>query len=303
MQTPRGPMQLSVIIVSHNTRELLAECLRSLADPLAGVTYEVCVIDNASHDASVSLVEENFPSVRLIRRETNTGFAAAMNAGLAATTGEFVCWLNPDARLFDGSIAAILHLFAQNDRVGVIGPRIVNADQTLQFSCRAFPSFVTAFFGRNSVLSRWFPRNPISTRYLKSDWDHASTRKVDWVSGACLFHRRVVSDELSGVDERFFMYMEDLDFCLRATQIGWEIVYEPAFRVMHLVGGSSRHIPFRSAIALHRSIWRYYAKHFRRSLLIDSLSAIVIAGRCLLMLGDTMIGTLLARVKPGNASS
>jgi len=278
-------VDLSVIIVSHNTRELLAACLQSLAEHLRGVAHEVCVVDNASTDGSAAMVRERFPGVRLLADERNRGFSVAVNAAIAVTAGRYVCWLNPDARLLNGGMAAVLAYFDAHERVGVVGPQLVNADGSVQLSSRAFPSYATAFFNRNSLLTRFFPRNRFTRHYLHTDRDPGVVQETDWVSGACLIHRR----ELGGPDERFFMYMEDIDFCLRARAAGWGVAYHPALRVLHHIGGSSRSMPVRRAIVLHRSIWRYYAKHFRRNPLLDGVSAMLIWGRCLVMMAEAVL--------------
>lgn len=278
-------VDLSVIVVSHNTRELLAECLDSLAEQLRGIAHEVCVIDNASADGSAAMVRERFPGVRLLAAERNRGFAAGVNAGLAVTTGRYVCWLNSDARLLNGGMAEVLAYLDVQARVGVIGPQLVNANGSVQHSSRGFPSYATAFSNRNSLLTRFFPRNRFTRDYLHTDRDHGVVQETDWVSGACLIHRR----ELGGLDERFFMYMEDIDFCLRAARGEWRVVYHPALRVLHHIGASSRSRPVRRAIVLHRSIWRYYAKHFRRNPLLDAVSAALISARCLVMMAEAAL--------------
>jgi N-acetylglucosaminyl-diphospho-decaprenol L-rhamnosyltransferase len=276
---------LSIVIVSHNARELLAACLASLDEHLRGVEHEVCVVDNASTDGSADLVREQFPRVRLLVEPRNRGFAAAVNAAMEATSGRYVCWLNPDARLLGGGMSEVLEYLEAHERVGIAGPQLVNADGSVQHSFRSFPSYATALFNRNSLLTRLFPRNRFTRRYLLTDLDRNAVQETDWVSGACLIHRRA----LGTLDDRFFLYMEDIDFCLRARAAGWGIVYHPALRVLHHIGGSSRRVPVRRVVALHRSIWRYYAKHFRRNPLLDAASAAVIWGRCLLMMTEALL--------------
>jgi GT2 family glycosyltransferase len=278
-------VQLSVVVVSHNTRELLAACLESLNEHLRGVEHEVCVVENASTDGSAALVRERFPRVRLLANARNRGFSAAVNAAIAATTGRYVCWLNPDTRLLDDGMAAVLAYLDANERVGVVGPQLVNGDGSVQLSFRSFPSYATAFFNRNSLLTRFFPRNRHTRDYLRTDRAHDVVQETDWVSGACLIHRRT----LGSLDERFFMYMEDIDFCLRAREGGWSVVYHPSLRVLHHIGGSSRRMPVRRVIVLHRSIWHYYAKHFRRNPLLDAASAVMIWGRCALMMAEALL--------------
>ncbi len=272
-------MSLSIIVVNYNTRRLLATCLESLAAHVR-VEHEVIVIDNASADGSADMVRAQFPDVRLLAMETNLGFAAAVNAGISATTGQYVCWLNPDARVLNEGMAEVLAYLEEHAEVGIVGPQVVNPDGSMQHSSRMFPTVRAVFFNRNSLMTRFFPENRFSRRYLGMDRDRETIHQTDWVSGACLIHRR----DVGLLDERFFLYMEDIDFCLRATRAGWKVMYHPALRVMHQIGASSRHFPVRRVIAMHRSIWRYYAKHFHRNVVLDAASAALIGARCLLMM-------------------
>jgi GT2 family glycosyltransferase len=249
------------------------------------VEHEVVVIDNASGDGSADMVRAQFPNVRLLAMEKNLGFGAAVNAGIKATTGRYICWLNPDARLLNEGMAEVLAYLDEHAEAGIVGPQVVNPDGSMQHSSRMFPTVSAAFFNRNSLMTRFFPENRFSRRFLGMDRDRETVHQTDWVSGACLIHRR----EVGLLDERFFLYMEDIDFCLRATQAGWKVIYHPGLRVMHQIGASSRHMPVRRVIALHRSIWRYYAKHFHRNVLFDAASAAMIGARCLLMMAEALL--------------
>ncbi|HLL77125.1 MAG TPA: glycosyltransferase family 2 protein [Pyrinomonadaceae bacterium] len=294
-------MQLSVIVVSYNTRGLLTSCLGSVERYMAGVEHEVCVVDNASSDGGAALVREMFPRARVLSSPRNLGFAAAVNMGLGATSGRYVLWLNPDAEILNGGISALLSYMEAEPGVGIVGPQLLNTDGSIQLSCRSFPSYDAALFNRHSLLTSWFPQNRYTRRYLHTDWDHMSARAVDWVSGACLLHRREVSDQIGGLDERFFIYMEDIDFCLRAGGAGWEVIYHPAMLARHHIGGSSRQAPYRTVVELHRSVWRYYAKHFTRSPLKDVLAGAAIWGRCAAMLCQAAVGRGDARLRRGPA--
>lgn len=281
-------MQLSIIIVNFNAEDFLPDCLSSIEKHLSGIDYEICLLDNASSDASVEVVRQRFPAVTLIANQENLGFAKAVNIGLKHTTGKYVIWLNPDSEVLNQAIRHLLQYFNDHPQVGIIGAQLINTDGTIQLSCRSFPSYKTALFNRYSLMTKLFPKNRFSQAYLHTDWDHNSIKAVDWVSGACLVHRREVSDRLQGLDEQFFMYSEDVDFCLRAKRGGWEVHYHPAFKVLHHIGGSSKQIPYRMLIERHRSMWRYYAKHYQRSLVKDVLVKAAIWGRC---------GFILAREK------
>ncbi len=273
-------MTLSVIIVTFNSGPYLRRCLRSLETNLAGLDWEACVVDNASQDGSLDQIQSEFPWVRLIANSKNLGFAPAVNQGLRQTTGRYVLWLNPDAELLDKGFGILLRYLEEHPAVGILGAQLKNPHGDRQLSCRSFPSYRTAFFHRYALLSRLFPSNRWSRAYLHSDWSGDRIQEVDWVSGACLLHRREVSDHLEGVDERFFMYCEDVDFCLRAKQKGWATFYHPAAQVLHQIGGSTRQIRRRMTLERHRSMWRYYRKHFRPNPLKDLFVGAVLWARC-----------------------
>jgi len=268
-------------------------CLRSIESRFAGVTYEVCVVDNASKDRTRKIVRDQFPRVQLIVNERNLGFAAGVNQGLERTHGPFVLWLNPDAEILSDGLKELFQYMEREPKVGIIGPQILDPDGGVQLSCRSFPSYRTVLCHRYSLLTRWLPQNRFTRDYLHADWDHGEIREVDWVSGACLFHRRAVLRDIGGLDDRFFMYCEDVDFCLRARQAGWAVRYHPGMRVLHQIGGSSGQAPLRMAVERHRSMWRYYAKHFRRNRLKDVTVGTGILGRCMWM---AMRGALVPKV-------
>jgi GT2 family glycosyltransferase len=282
-------MLLSVIIVTYNSAQHLRHCLASIEEHLKDVDYEVCLVDNASDDDSADLAGAAGGRVRLLSNSRNLGFAAATNIGLKNTSGHYVMWLNPDATIEGGDVGDLLRYMDRNGDVGILGPQVLNADGTVQLSCRSFPSYSAAFFNRYSLLTKLFPSNRYSRRYLHSDWDHQSLREVDWVSGACLLHRRSLLEDIGELDEHYFMYIEDIDFCLRANRAGWKIHYLPGLRVRHHIGGSSRQVPFSMIVELHKSIWRYYAKHFRRNALKDAVGWAVVWGRCAGMLARAIL--------------
>lgn len=280
---------LSVIIVNYNSGELLKRCLNSLRCFLTGVSHEICVVDNTSSDGSVPLAQREFPHVRWIVNPSNLGFAAALNLGLRATSGRYILWLNPDAELLNSGMAELIRYLDQNPSVGILGPLLVNPDGSRQLSCRSFPSYRTALFHRYALLTRLFPGNPYSRQYLHSGRYSETIHDVDWVSGACLLHRREVAERLGGLDERFFMYCEDVDFCLRARRAGWTTQHHPGARVLHYIGVSSRHAAVRMIAERHRSLWRYYRKHFHPNPLKDLAVGPAIAARCGLQLAQNAI--------------
>ena len=290
-------MDLSVVVVSFNGRDYLRRCVASVLEHTQGVSCELIVVDNASWDGSAQMVETEFPQVALIRLPVNVGFAAGCNRGIERAAGEFVLLLNPDTELAEDALSSMVAYCRQNPSVGILGPKLLNSDGSLQLSCRRFPSHLTSLFNRRSVLTRLFPGNPISRRYLMTDWAHDRIAPVDWLSGACLMLRREMVERIGGMDEGYFMYIEDVDLCYRAHQAGYEVVYFPQVAVTHHIGRSTETMPNRSIVQWHRSMWRYYRKHMRGNLLLDVLTLAGIAARCAYQLALQNGRRLLARAR------
>lgn len=282
-------MDLSVIVVNYNAGPFVEQCLASVQQWLIGIQHEVCVVDNASMDGSPALIRNRFPQVRLLLNSRNVGFAAAINEGLRETRGRYVLWLNPDAELLDAGITTLLEYLNANSSVGILGPQLIDPDGSIQLSCRSFPSYQTVLSHRYSLLTHWVPLNAYSRHYLLTEWDHASVREVDWVSGACLLHRREILEKVGNLDEQFFMYCEDVDFCFRTKQAGWSVQYHPAMKVVHHIAGSSRHVSRRMIVEHHRSMWRYYTKHFSRNSVKDTVTSMGIAVHCAVKLMSSFL--------------
>jgi GT2 family glycosyltransferase len=217
---------ISVVIVSYNTRDMTAECLRTLDRGLQGIPSEIIVVDNGSADGSVEAIRADFPAVRVIANPDNTGFGAANNLGMQAARGDFFLLLNSDAFPEPEAAATMLAYLRENPRAGVVGPRTLNKDGSLQISCYKFPSPAHAW-QENLWLSRGY-----------SDWAHDTEREVEFIIGACMLVRREVFAEVGGFDEKFFMYSEETDWQRRIWDAGWKIVFLPNARVTHLGGAS-----------------------------------------------------------------
>lgn len=261
---------LSLVIVTYNSAPHIGACLASLPRALEGLTSEVIVVDNASGDGTASAVRSGFPHVVLIERAVNGGFAAGINEGLARAAGRYVAWINPDTEVVAGRFAdAVAWLDAHPD-VGIAGLRMIDRAGNVEPSARGFPGFHSAIGHRYSLLTRLWPGNPFSKRYLRTGDDRDGVTPADWVSGAALVHRRSVSEALGGLDEQFFMYCEDVDFCYRASKAGSAVRYVPAVTLRHEIGASSGTAKPAMIRARHESLWRYYRKHFRRSPLKDA---------------------------------
>jgi GT2 family glycosyltransferase len=253
---------LSVLVVSFNTRDLLGACLRSLPAGLRRHGYEVIVADNGSNDGSVAMLRRDWPSVTVLELGANLGFARATNRALAHARGRHALLLNSDAEIQPEALDRLVDFLDATPSAGVAAPRLLNTDLSDQGTARAFPTPAVVLFGRRSPLTRLFPRNRWSRRYLVGR-DRAGDRpfEVDWVSGACMMVRREAVAAAGPLDEGFFMYWEDADWCRRIKTSGYHVYCVPGARVIHHEGGSSGGRRARLVWTFHRSAYRYFAKH------------------------------------------
>lgn len=251
---------LSVTICSWNTIDDLRACLASLRAVKDEAHFEVVVVDNASEDGSPDMVAAEFPEFRLLRQTKNLGFTGGHNLAIAERRGHDVALLNSDTVVHPGAIRALTAYFKDHPEAGIIGPKLLNPDGSLQFSCRRFPNPVAAAF-RNTVLGRIFPNNRYVREYLMQDWPHDLPREVDWLSGAALFARGEVVDKVGVLDDTLFMFCEDVDWCKRTWQAGWKVVYVPQAVITHAIGRSTDRVANKMIVRFHRSMFRYYLKH------------------------------------------
>ncbi len=257
-------VDVSVVIVNWNARDDLARCLLSLRPAQRRLRLLVSVVDNGSTDGSVPLITRRFPEVRVLPMRRNLGFAAANNVVLRSVAARYHLLLNPDCLVHEHAIERLVEHADANPAAGLLAPMLLNGDGSLQSSCRRFPS-VGAMLFRNTPLGQLVRDNRWARAYLMADWDHREAREVDWLSGACLMVRDQTLAEIGLLDERFFMYCEDMDWCLRAHQSGWRVTYLPTARVTHLIGRSSDHCPLAMVREHHRSMSRYVRKHYGRA--------------------------------------
>jgi GT2 family glycosyltransferase len=255
-----GP-RVDVLIVNYRAYDELQRCLESL-EPVRSTFPQVIVVDHESTREPASRLTARFPWIELIARPTNDGFAAGVNLAARSTRSPFLLLVNPDCVITTSMCGQLMTEIENRPDVAVAGPRIRNADGTVQPSARRFPDFTTAVAGRSSWLTRVLPDNPFSRRNLPARESHLSEpTQVDWVSGACMLVRREAFDAVDGLDEGFFLYWEDADFCRRLAQAGWRTLYVPAATAVHVGGRSSRHAADASLEAFHRSAYRLYSKH------------------------------------------
>lgn len=253
---------VSVVIVNWNAGVELRACLAALFASEGGDPQQVILVDNASTDGSQSGLTAAYPALEVIQNPTNVGFARAVNQGLRAARGQFVVLLNPDVILRSSALPSLMQFMMTHPDAGVAGPRLLDPDGTVQGSARRDPSAWTALFGRSAPLTRLFPNNPVSQRELPAlSVEGNAPVQVDWLSGACLIARRTAWEQVGLLDERFFLFWEDADWCLRFRQAGWGVYYVPAACGTHSVGISRAGRRLGSILDFHVSAYRYYRKH------------------------------------------
>jgi len=264
-------MDVSILIVSWNVRDLLRRCLDSIVSSQSEdhpapterrrLNTEILVVDNASNDGTVEMLRAEFPTARVIANPANVGFTRANNQALAIAQGRYLFLLNPDTELYPGALQTLFAYAEQHPRVGIIGPRLFYGDGSPQSSRRRFPTLATAFF-ESTRLQQWFPRHAAITRYYMLDTRDDETQEVDWVNGAAMFVRRQVYEQVGGFDEQFFMYSEELDWCYRTQRAGWQIIYLPTAQVTHYEGKSSEQAVAARDIHFHSSKVRFFRKYY-----------------------------------------
>jgi len=255
---------LSIVIVNYNTEKLLQGCLESVYAGANGTPFDVWVVDNHSRDSSVEMVKSRFPKVRLIESESNLGFSRANNKVIAQSTSEYVLLLNPDTLVIGDSIDRMIKFMNEHPEVGISGCKVLNADRTLQLACRrSIPTPKVAFF-RLIGLSRLFPKSQMVAKYNLTYKDPEETHEVDAVSGAFLMIRRKAVEDVGLLDERFFMYGEELDWCLRAKRAGWAVMYHPRAEIIHYKGESTKYNSRKAALEFYRAMYLFHKKHFAK---------------------------------------
>ena len=257
-------MDLSVVILSYNTRDLLEQALRTVVAAAVDLEVEVIVVDNASHDDSADMVAEKFPQVRLIRNPRNVGFAAGNNIAFRQASGRHVLLVNSDTIVRRDSLSCLVRFLDEHPEAGAAGCKILNPDGTLQPDCmRGFPTPMAAFF-KVSGLSRFFSNSPRFARYNMTYLDPEQTHQVDALSGSCMMVRKQTMDQVGMLDEDYFMYGEDLDWCFRMHAAGWKIYYVPETEIIHFRGASGHHEPMRVLFRKNHAMSIFVKKNMRQ---------------------------------------
>ena len=269
------PMKrLAVLILNYNNREYLAPCLDSLIQSLQSVSHDIWILDNASTDGSAAWAREHYPTIRVLENARNGGFAYGNNRGLEQigigqnsatdpTEYEYVLLLNPDTEVHRDALPLMLAYLDQNPRVGVVGPRMIRPDGSLDTGCKRSEPTPWRTLAHLTGLRRLFPKSPVWAGYICGYVKHNETAAVDSVMGACQLMRSSALQKVGLLDEdTFFMYGEDLDHCVRFRHAGWQVVYFPEAGVRHHKGAATRKQSGRMILEFHRAMWAFHQKHY-----------------------------------------
>lgn len=252
---------LSVIIVNWNTKDLLRQCIESIKAHTQKISYEIIVVDNFSSDGSAEMVESNFPEVTLIENKENKGFGRANNQGLVQAGGKYILFLNSDVAVNKNCLDLMFDFMEKKPDVGASSCRLTFPDGGLQHSCREFPSF-KVFFLMLLGLRALFPGMKVFREYLMLDWDHSDIREVDQIMGSFMFIRRKTLDRVGSFDERYWMYFEEVDLCLRMKKADWKIVHYPFASAVHFLSKSSEQWNEMKRVSeFQRSLLKYFRKN------------------------------------------
>jgi len=254
---------VSVIVVSWNAKENLRDCLNSLMDSTVEYAQEIIAVDNGSRDGSPEMIEKEFPHVKLIKNRNNLGFARANNIGIQASKGRYVCLVNSDVIVLEDCIKNLMSFMDEHPTTGMVGPRILNPDRTLQPSCRHFPTIWNNLC-QALTLNHLFPKSRFFSAPFMNYWNHDSVRSIDALSGCFWMVRRKSLNKVGLLDEDFFIYGEDIDWCTRFHQAGWDIVFYPMDKAIHIGGASSNNAPIKFYLEMQKAGLQYWIKHHGR---------------------------------------
>ncbi len=269
-------MDVSIVIVNWNTKELLCNCLESVEAQTGKVNYEIIVVDNDSFDGSAEMVVGRFPKVAIITNNINHGYATAINQGIKLAKGRYILVLNSDIIICEDAIAKTIEYADKHPEAAVVGPQVREDEYTIQPTCFGYPgplNLAFRFFG----LARFFPTNHFFGREMMQWWNRRTVREVDVVSGMFMLVRRIAIEQVGMMDESYFLYYEETDWCLRFSKAGWKMVFWPGAKIIHIGGGShsSNQLALRMHLQERKSLLIFFRKHygltsymFARSMLI-----------------------------------
>lgn len=255
-------VDLSIIIVSWNVCDLLAACLDSIITTTWDrLELEIIVVDSASSDNTVSMLRDRFPWVRLMPQKENLGFTRCNNIGLQAASGRHLMLLNPDTEIIGEALVTMVNFLDAHPAVGLVGPHTLNSDGTTQSTRRRFPTPLVLFF-ESTWLQPYAPRSLLDSYYIANGAGDEDIIEIDWAQGSAVMARRAVYEQIGGLDEGYVMYSEEVDWCKRAKDAGWRVVYLGTAHIIHHGGKSSEQVVARSHILFQQSKLRYTRKYY-----------------------------------------
>lgn len=260
-------MDVSIIIVAWNVREMLRDCLKSVYEQTVGISFEVIYVDNASEDGSVDMVTKEFPKVKVIKNAENKGFIKANNQGIEIAQGRYVLLLNSDTIVLDNAIAKMIKFADAHPQAAVVGCKVLNPDRTLQRNCFMYPSLLNMFLSA-TYLYKIFPRSRFFGRERMTWWDFDSVREVQTVCGSCSLVRKKAVDQVGLMDEVYFVYGDDPDWCYRFKKNGWEIMFTPDGQIIHYGGQTTKQMARKFRLQLHGSELIFMKLHRGRLMFI-----------------------------------
>lgn len=266
---------LSVIIVNYNTGDHLMACVRSLYENVVDVPMEVIIIDNASTDESISPVRESFNDIDILLNPNNVGFAVACNQGICRARGGYLLLLNPDTIVQPRAVQETLAFLKRTPEAGLVGCRLLDSNGNVERSCRTFPTTRDYLFD-GLFLTKIFPRSKLFGRFYLTNTTFVEPTEVDMVLGAFFLFKRSVLEDIGPLDERFFIYTEERDYCYRAKAAGWKVYYYPRAEIIHIGGVSTRQQEERMFIEQKKSTLKFHRKH-------DSARQVAVIRRYLLL--------------------
>jgi GT2 family glycosyltransferase len=273
---------LSIIIVNWNTKEYLRECVESIFRKGGAGRGEVIIVDNGSRDGSGNKVKEAFPAIRFIQNNRNLGFAKAVNQGLEKASRRYVLLLNPDTQVKEGAIEQLISFMEGHPEAGIAGSQLLNPDGSRQNSIANFPSLATELL--NKSLLRWiFPK-----RFPGKQKNYLGPVEVDSVIGACMIVRREAMAQVGPLDEDYFLFLEETDWCYRMRKAGWKVYYVPQAEVLHFQGKSAEIVKKRSRVEYYLSRYQFFKKNR------GSLQWFILLTGLLIRLGFELLATLVA---------
>lgn len=254
-------VDLSIIIVSYNTKDLTRQCLKSICENVKGISFEVICVDNNSQDSSGDLIKKEFPQIELIESKENLGYAKGNNLGVKKSKARYVVLLNSDTVILPGALEKVFDFMEDNLDAGAASPKLLNPDGSIQYCIRTLPNIKTAIF-QTFGWHKLFPKSKITARYYRTDLDYNKILSVDSIGTTCYMVRREVLQKVGLLDENFFMYNVDLDFNKRIKDAGYNIYYVSDAKIIHYGGVSVNQSSYRGLIEQHQGLWLMYKKHY-----------------------------------------